>query len=1268
MTSYMYNPSKKVEELLSKYLEFDQEQLKVGIWSGNLSLRDVHLREETLYPLMNHYLNKPSASDGQTYVKPPLRVKLVSGTIGSLSLKIPWKRLVWGQGDVKVEMRNIVIVLALESRQETQEREKSGEKNDDDLFPQSEFGEDYETPEGGETGANDIGSGSTLSREKKQKRIREAERRHLQNRSLAAWLESMNRKDTQEKAKAAVSEALPLTEEGTIEKWFKGVTSDFFWRFYAGLEMSIDNLKIVFIQDGIEVGVIAPSIQAVAGEKANKSTSTAETGRRASGGIKPLDDTESEAGSVGVAPPEYAVYEGGYDDGEHVDKNVKFTGLSVYVRKVNTPGSVAGAKTNHYPVDVSTQEYILRPVDFNFSFSLFYPYPLERRKKIALQKKAATSSTAETKTVATAAGSTENPSGGDSSSSSYKRRRGKRDKTPLIHGGESMAETEMTSSHSISPHLPEHKRVNTPVTFAGVAKPAHSRRTSSISSTNFMSDSRSRGRRQSMVGGLRQPTPQRGHPGHSRHNAATSLPLARPDDIGSVYAAATADRVDLTPRFDGRVNVGALSFLCSTRHYELFNAFLAAGARMRNGRPSKMIRSVLSQDQSLRQSLTVEALNDEGSIVSFVSPGLNAGGTFKRDSQSKKRSLQLRLELPVARNERSEVVNLWWRYAYGVVVWELRQRKKLRKNFQDKYLSFSWERQRYKRREYIDLYIAVHLESHKPVDLWGASGSVSKSPDKDLLALEDDLQVEQILLYRALARAIHVRGGTEMPESILGLHEGRDISKHSQHPHSSHETDDTGETGPGIRRPSGRQNVEEVDENPTFLTTVATRCDVARMRREAKDGDALSTYEHNVPWSKLGGLGLQSVDVDEASFGPGADKTVRTFKSSSGASASMMDSARVAAKASSDPSMLLSFSVTMDKLEFMVVEEEFYLDGVDETASRYGGSSVGSAGDSVTSDVSVLTDDQRFFDNVGNVGQNADTESLNVGPIMASTDYLLFKMPERILAHVQVSPLTASVLGRSGRSRNINLTVGRIDVTGENGHKLLSVGIQSERAPVSEVQTTKDWESGQGFKDGRDDQIQRDAVSLSLVTQKKGTVLQCDASKIKTCFEIHTLTKLFKFSNTSALYPQQLLPKSAREDVRIYVLGQNAAVPMSALNCSIRVHGCELFMPYHSEVEKTEDDASYSYGSISANEEEKSGVVLRTDIVEIYSGSAVDSLSAGDDLPEPDSTHGGTGVNRCGATTRRLRMLNVAEITEARGSIFSHHWVRTLVNLCIFCL
>lgn len=36
MASYMYNPSQKVTEVLSKYLEFDPGQLELGIWSGDL--------------------------------------------------------------------------------------------------------------------------------------------------------------------------------------------------------------------------------------------------------------------------------------------------------------------------------------------------------------------------------------------------------------------------------------------------------------------------------------------------------------------------------------------------------------------------------------------------------------------------------------------------------------------------------------------------------------------------------------------------------------------------------------------------------------------------------------------------------------------------------------------------------------------------------------------------------------------------------------------------------------------------------------------------------------------------------------------------------------------------------------------------------------------------------------------------------------------------------------------------------------------------------
>ena len=62
MTAYMYNPSKKITELLSTYLEFDPEQLKLGIWSGNLSLSNVNLRQEAIRPLLNTFLQSSDPS------------------------------------------------------------------------------------------------------------------------------------------------------------------------------------------------------------------------------------------------------------------------------------------------------------------------------------------------------------------------------------------------------------------------------------------------------------------------------------------------------------------------------------------------------------------------------------------------------------------------------------------------------------------------------------------------------------------------------------------------------------------------------------------------------------------------------------------------------------------------------------------------------------------------------------------------------------------------------------------------------------------------------------------------------------------------------------------------------------------------------------------------------------------------------------------------------------------------------------------------------
>eukprot|EP00522_Entomoneis_paludosa_P001168 CAMPEP_0172469526 /NCGR_PEP_ID=MMETSP1065-20121228/63928_1 /TAXON_ID=265537 /ORGANISM="Amphiprora paludosa, Strain CCMP125" /LENGTH=192 /DNA_ID=CAMNT_0013227211 /DNA_START=50 /DNA_END=625 /DNA_ORIENTATION=+ len=189
MSSYMYNPSKQVTSLLSEYLEFDEEQLNLGIWSGRLALKDVNLKADAIYPHLNQIFAQAETQNDFTKSKPPLRVKLVSGTIGELNLNIPWKSLVWGQGDVKVELRNVVIVVTLESLQETHER----------MHKNSVSGDDYSETSTSTSPLNDLNEKENHTKEdqatksrkryQKQKVLREAERRQLQGREIANWLE-----------------------------------------------------------------------------------------------------------------------------------------------------------------------------------------------------------------------------------------------------------------------------------------------------------------------------------------------------------------------------------------------------------------------------------------------------------------------------------------------------------------------------------------------------------------------------------------------------------------------------------------------------------------------------------------------------------------------------------------------------------------------------------------------------------------------------------------------------------------------------------------------------------------------------------------------------------------------------------------------------------------------------------------------------------------------------------------------------------------------
>ena len=86
---------------------FDPGQLKVGIWSGDVKLRDLELRREALDQL-----------------KLPLNV--IEGHLGALTLTIPWSNL-RGQ-PVKVFIEDVYLLAAPKEDAEYDEEEEERRK------------------------------------------------------------------------------------------------------------------------------------------------------------------------------------------------------------------------------------------------------------------------------------------------------------------------------------------------------------------------------------------------------------------------------------------------------------------------------------------------------------------------------------------------------------------------------------------------------------------------------------------------------------------------------------------------------------------------------------------------------------------------------------------------------------------------------------------------------------------------------------------------------------------------------------------------------------------------------------------------------------------------------------------------------------------------------------------------------------------------------------------------------------------------------------
>lgn len=199
-----YSLHQRLTKILSTYLEFDAEQFELGLWNGDLHIKDgVNLHPSAFAPFLG-----------------PLNLQMLSGSVKKLHAQIPWNTLVDGS-KLSVHLSDINIVLG---------------------FIPSEFAQDV--------GASTVYPKhklflSSRERELKRDRIEEAEQRlykDADNLTLQEFVERTKTIKTQPK-------------RGFINQMLYRLASTLAWRLASSFHAKIERLRVTLVQDGISVGI-----------------------------------------------------------------------------------------------------------------------------------------------------------------------------------------------------------------------------------------------------------------------------------------------------------------------------------------------------------------------------------------------------------------------------------------------------------------------------------------------------------------------------------------------------------------------------------------------------------------------------------------------------------------------------------------------------------------------------------------------------------------------------------------------------------------------------------------------------------------------------------------------------------------------------------------------------------------------------------------------------------------------------------------------------
>ena len=751
------------------------------------------------------------------------------------------------------------------------------------------------------------------------------------------------------------------------------------------------------------------------------------------------------------------------------------------------------------------------------------------------------------------------------------------------------------------------------------------------------------------------------------------LPLAQPNDLGAFYlsrkrsnledsnstntSSAATGRNDNTSNtngntinyteLNGSLSISAIHAVCTSTHYKILNDWYATMVKLRNGRPCVSIRTVLRQQSESTSNSTTKLVTDST---------VNEPHVYNPQIQE------------------------WWRYVYGVIVQELRERKRTRDLFQKMFLSFDWSQQSRYRSEYVKAYIQCRLQpaSTKPSSTSNIprpavlgirsvtfGTAPSKSTEERMFVIEDMLQVEQIILYRSIARKIYSKGLTEMPLSFVevntNVNTGNDDIDVTHH--SIHHIDEANAKAESQLPPSNTTNV---------LLTLSQMCEITRTRCYSAIGDVLPDHPpelHKQPRPTAITVG----EVSKLGLRSDASKTNRTTTSQTdrsygGVASTAMDHiSNSTALDNKNFKMIYTFTVHVQKVELLIIEEELFLKG-----SQSSGNVLNSSGDSADHDddtnrsadnISLLTDDDVRSLPIDSTGDwNADVETEVVDPILSSTEYLFFDVPRRVLLQLEMTQLKCSILGDSSTSRCFSFRISQVKAIGDDNLTLVSIG-QGNMAPLGEVVISSNSDTVPSVQRRRSSVVTNDALVLSLVISSNHTFLQCDAPTIRAVVDVTTVKKLASFHCVNAVtVPKSLLDIEPRDSVRCFVLKQNK-VEFPDLNCSVRIQGCDISLLHEARTGSTDSAVNNMAETLSQTMILNSTVVLRCNIIEMYSGTAVIELS---DLMDdwqnygmlPSESVGIKSKSEPSTVTRRLGMLDLTSLLAESPSMLSFHSVR----------